>query len=330
MFNFRESKGGDFFLERGKPAPQHPELMPPLRFAAGQGGAVVDPWTSDGTNMWQMLAQARLDWPVDVRPVLMPTHTGTAVIEHYRALVRPDTGHPMSVASRSYRHAENEWVADAAVAVARAHDRASCLVGAVGFGRDHERTLFTVRVGHPADRGLTLLVYNTHGGEGAVRFQFIEAEPGPSGAVLTPAVPTAAVSINHVGDVKANLQRLVHRDMVDKYLAETTPTWNRLEDALWTPRHTKSLIDELWPQPERVFKSTSDNTTLHHPRGHLTDLLAGYSDAANAYRAICRYLDNDSEARGQGDFTKDRDERLALGAGLKHKQRAWRWITDNT
>ena len=84
------------------------------------------------------------------------------------------------------------------------------------------------------------------------------------------------------------------------------------------------------PQAERYAQTTPDNTTLHHPRSHLTEKLAGCTDAATAYSTICRYMDNDSEAREQGDFTKDRDERLALGAGLGHKQRAWTWIVHNT
>jgi hypothetical protein len=53
------------------------------------------------------------------------------------------------------------------------------------------------------------------------------------------------------------------------------------------------------------------------------------SDAASAYTAVCDWIDNKSEACERGDFTKDRDERLALGAGNKYKQRAWRWIVDN-
>lgn len=53
-------------------------------------------------------------------------------------------------------------------------------------------------------------------------------------------------------------------------------------------------------------------------------------DAANAYRAVCDWIDNRSEACERGDFTKDRDERLALGAGNKYKRDAWRWIVDNT
>jgi hypothetical protein len=45
------------------------------------------------------------------------------------------------------------------------------------------------------------------------------------------------------------------------------------------------------------------------------------ANAGTAFQLLCRYLDNESEARERRDFTKDRDERLALGAGLRHKQR---------
>lgn len=66
-----------------------------------------------------------------------------------------------------------------------------------------------------------------------------------------------------------------------------------------------------------------------HPDGHLTHALSGCSDPALAYRRVCAYLDNQSEARERGDFIKDRNERLAVGAGLRHKQQAWRWIAGN-
>lgn len=326
MFNFRESKGGTFFHERGRAALPQPTLMPALRFAASRGGAVADPLTADATDVLQMLARARLDWRVDVREVLMTTDCGPAVIETYRALVRPDTGHSMSVVSRSYRHADNESVVHAALTLAQQYGgRESCLLGAVSFGRDHERTMFIVRIAEPSELPLMLLAYNTHGGEGAVRFQLVEVD-GWSGAVLTPAVPSAAVTVPHIGDVPANLRNLVHRRMVEKYVEEVTDAYELLEDITWTPRHTQGLIAELWPQPTGRPLVTADNTTLHHPGEHLTDALGATSTAEAAFGILCEYMDNESEARERGDFTKDRDERLALGAGLRHKQRAWKWM----
>ena len=69
---------------------------------------------------------------------------------------------------------------------------------------------------------------------------------------------------------------------------------------------------------------------LRHPGLHLTSVLADCVDPAEVFRLICAYLDNASEACERGDFTKDRDERLALGAGLRLKQQAWRWMVAHT
>lgn len=124
---------------------------------------------------------------------------------------------------------------------------------------------------------------------------------------------------------------------IEKYFSETRPLWQKLSERLWTPRHTSTLIKELWgdtPPLTRVAPSGQEISTgeehARHPGHHLTHAMKPICDAASAYVAICDWIDNKSEACERGDFTKDRDERLALGAGNKYKQRAWRWIVDNT
>lgn len=63
-----------------------------------------------------------------------------------------------------------------------------------------------------------------------------------------------------------------------------------------------------------------------HPAAHLSPDLDRSESAFRAFTRLCAFLDNESEACDRGDFTKDRDERLALGAGTKLKQKAWRWL----
>jgi hypothetical protein len=219
-------------------------------------------------------------------------------------------------------------VLDAALALARAYEPRAAPVCAVGFGRNSDRSLYGVRVGANDDRTLVLLIHNTHGGEGAVRFQLVEADRA-SGAILVPDVPRASLSVPHVGDVQERLRSLRHSRMVEEYGKASGDAWGKLADGLWTPKHTAALVAELWPR-HREPHTTPDGTVLVHPGNHLARELSGCSDPARAYRRICAYLDNESEARERGDFTKDRDERLALGTGRNHKQRAWRWIADNT
>lgn len=256
-----------------------------------------------------------------------------AEVRGYRALVRPDIGEVMSVVTTAYKEAGNRLVAKTAVGLARQCDRGAALVGAAGFGRTNERTLLVVRVRTSVRRVLLLLVHNSHGGEGAVRFRLVEVDR-PDGTVLAPDVPHAALSVPHVGAVEKRLKDLHLRDQVDRYLAETEPEWDRLSDRHWSPRHTKALVRELWgdPKPPVVI----DGRTLEpsaswprHPRDHLERSLDDVDDAESAYRRVCRYLDHESEARERGDLTKDRDERLALGAGMRLKERAWTWVVEN-
>lgn len=327
MFHYRDLRKGEYYLdpEVGL-TPSQREVMPFQRFA-GREGFADNLWTSSRRNEHDLVSLALLDWPVQSRPVLTPDESGFSPreIPGYRALVRPDENRVMSVVTSSYRVAENQSVAQAAIEVGRQFDQSAALVGAAGFGRSLERSIFIVRVHGTADTALVLLAYNSHGGEGAVRFQLVEADRN-AGTVLTPDTGHASISIPHVGDMEERLEGLVHRKMIERYAAEVGPIWHKLQDALWTPRHTRSLLHEIWREPPNL---DPDRSALH-PGRHLTSVLGECSDAANAYRHICAFLDNDSEACERGDYTKDRDERLTVGAGLKMKQRAWRWIVANT
>lgn len=324
--HYRDAQGGDFYLDRSRPGRPSPGGDLPLIRFVGKHGAARDLWSGSGADEWTLLRKAGLDWPVQRREVLTPSRGHTVPVPGYDALVRPDSETVMSVVTSAYRVAENESVARAALTVARRFDSKAVLVAAAGFGRTRERTLFVVRVRETESTTLILLAHNTHGGEGAVRFQLLEADRDVS-AILAPESRHATLSIPHVGDVEERLKDLRFRSMVEDYVTETGAAWKRLREALWTPRHTRSLLHELWPEPPStaLFERAS-----RHPGRHLTALLADCSDPSEAYRLVCAYLDNDSEACERGDFTKDRDERLALGAGLRLKQRAWRWMIANT
>jgi hypothetical protein len=324
--HYRDSRGGDFYLDRDRASLPPPSAELPLVRFAGKNGAVCDLWSGDGADeqsVLPLLRKARLDWRVDHREVLTPLGDPWAPtpIRGYEALVRPGPDSVMSVVTSAYRVAENEWVARAALALGLRFDPGAVLVAAAGFGRTGERTLFVVRVRELETTTLILLAHNTHGGEGAVRFQLVEADRSVS-AILAPDSRHATLSIPHVGDVEERLDDLRVRSIVEDYVAETQPAWGRLQAAPWTPRHTSNLLHELWGEPPQSERA------LRHPARHLTSVLADCSDPAEAYRLVCAYLDNESEACERGDFTKDRDERLALGAGLKLKQRAWRWMID--
>jgi hypothetical protein len=342
VYHYRDSQGGDFYLDPDPPAQAPPGgELPLLRFLRRRGAA-LDLWSDTGADgqaaPWLLLGDAGLDWRVEPRKVLTTVGDDRMLVpvRGYRALVRPDSSTVMSVVTSAYRVAENESVAWAAVALGRRFDPGARLVAAAGFGRSDERALFVVRLRAVGATTLLLLAHNTHGGEGAVRFQLVEADREVS-AILAPDSRHATMSVPHVGDMDERLQRVGLVNMVEEYVAEVRVVWERLRAALWTPRHTRSLLHELWGEPPPVAPSVPgeplrepSERALRHPGLHLTSVLADCVDPAEVYRLICAYLDNASEACERGDFTRDRDERLALGAGLRLKQRAWRWMVANT
>jgi hypothetical protein len=262
-------------------------------------------------------------------------------VSHYYALVRPDTEQIMSVVTSAYTPADNAWVAEAVENYVRPFHPGPAMIAAVGFGRAGERTLFAARITGDDHTAVCLVAHNTHGGEGAVRFQIVEVDRERQITCVL-GTPNAYRTFSHTGDLKDRLRYSSRPSnlgsFVDKYLEETRPHWDRLENTLWTHRHTTALIKELWDQTPNLTPRKAPNGNEvpvpadwgRHPGHHLPDLMDGITDAASAYRAICDWIDNHSEACERGDFTKDRDERLALGAGNKYKRDAWRWIRENT
>lgn len=348
MFHFRDARPGNFYLNDhdAEPLPSVPSDQPAfLRFARARGAGSDDLGTQSGLPVPEVLSRARLDWPVMSLPVIVPAGEGLkseAVAVGYKALVRPDTEQIMSVVNRAYGVADNDWVAEATEHLAQRGDQSPRLVAAVAFGRTGERTLFGARVAGDHQGTVCLLAHNSHGGEGAVRFQLVEVAAS-RGVTYVLDSRFASQSLPHIGDVNERLRRLCQSGggtadgFVDCYLAETQPLWTRLGETPWTPHRTRALVQELWGEtpdtavgsPELPVRGT-DQIKARHPGHHLPGHMQDCSDAATAYRALCDWLDNSSEACERGDFTKDRDERLALGAGNKYKRDAWRWIISNS
>jgi Domain of unknown function (DUF932) len=334
MPSFRESHGGDFYLDTtlGRVGASPP--LPILSFLARHG------FTQDFRRPAQLsttaaLASAGLEWSVAESKLVADSARVPA--SHYKALLRPDPDRVMEVVRRSYRVAQNEWVLDASMAMARLASPHAAIVGAATFGRTDERTMFLIRVPSRHNTAVILLAMNSHGGESAVRFHAAVVDEG-SNAVLTPDLPGNVVSVPHVGDIRDRLSNLRYHEGIATFAREFDDRWERLDDALWSPRHTRSLIKHFWGStPDDAKGHTSTTGRLHlvgdrlrHPGAHLEERFRECTAAAEAFEIICHYVDHESEARERGDYTEARDERLALGAGTKLKQQAWAWITSNT
>ncbi|MGN7701906.1 hypothetical protein [Cellulosimicrobium sp. 22601] len=336
MFPYRDARPGYFYANRDGWLPAEPYPEPAfVRFARRLGAAAADP-AHDRLDPDRTLRDARLDWLVHRGVVHASAPRGSVAAERYQALIRPDTHQLMSVVTRAYTPAEDADVLHAAVALAvRIDPWGSGLAGAVGFGQQSERTLCAVRVTTVNDLTLYLLASNSHGGEGAVLFRLVDVGP-EDGTVFVVDSHPATSTVTHSGNVRQKLDRLsCHSSFVEDYLKSVPDQWSALEEALWTPRHTVALTKHLWGAKPDLHPTTSDGRPLdpphdahRHPAYHLR--LDRCSDAASAYQRVCQFLDHESEACERGDFTKDRDERLAVGAGNRIKRKAWSWIVENT
>ena len=125
-----------------------------------------------------------------------------------------------------------------------------------------------------------------------------------------------------------------HHPWFTEALKKLDERWRHSEDILWTSVRARALVEHLWGQTpdlrakdshgRQVAPAEADRHRGFHPG------IDRVSDAATAFRMICEFLDNASEACEPGDFTENRNERLALGAGTKLKRKAWEWINSNT
>lgn len=333
MLHYRDARGGEFlaapehersFVRRGVPSF--------LRFCAKRG-AVGDLVAEPPRDPRSLIGAAGLNWRVDRRPVLTELDRGVSPVSGYKALVRPDREQVMAVVSSAYRVAENEELAQAVFGLAARHDPEAALVGAASFGRHGEQTLFVCRVTVlSSGELLVLLADNRHGGEGAVRVRLVIADLAAD-TVLTPPAARASYEIPHVGRMGDRLDALHSSSMIDDFRLEIAEPRTHLEQTRWSPSRTQRLLHELWGDPPDGEPTTPHGSPLtpgdevrRHPAALLSPDLDRCESASQAFRRVCAFLDNESEACERGDYTKDRDERLALGAGTKLKQKAWRWL----
>jgi hypothetical protein len=333
MPHYRDTKGGEFLVASEDDRGSGPRGVPPFLRFCREWGAVGDLVSEPRCDPRQLLGAAALDWRVDHRPVLTRLGLEVSPVSGYEALVRPDREQVMAIVSSAYRVAENVEFAQAVLGLAARHDPGAALVGAASFGRHGERTLFACRVTQLSRHEvLVLLAHNRHGGEGAARVQLVIADLAAEG-VLTPPATRASYEIPHVGRMRDRLESLHDSSMIDDFLREISEPRTLLEKAGWSRSRTQRLLHELWGDPSDDESRSRDGTprelsdrARRHPAGHLSPDLDGCSTAFDAFRRVCSFLDNESEACERGDFTKDRDERLALGAGTKLKQKAWLWL----
>jgi hypothetical protein len=333
MPHYRDAKAGEFLIAQGSENSTHGDGVPSfLRFCRRRGVA-GELGARTGSAPRALLAAAELEWCVDHRPVLTELGPGLSRVAGYKALVRPDHQQVMAVVSSSYRVVENEDLALTVLSLAQRHDPEAELVGAASFGRNGERSLFVCRVSELSrSESLVLLAHNRHGGEGAVRVHLAITDLAAD-AVWTPPVRWASYEIAHVGRIADRLETLRHSPMIDEFLAEIAGPRELMQKARWSPSRTQRLLHELWGDPpDRAPRTVDgrphgvDDRARRHPAGHLSPDLDLSETAFDAFLRICSFIDNESEACERGDFTKDRDERLALGAGTKLKQKAWRWL----
>lgn len=341
--HFSDAKPGWFYFDPEAPGHFQGWADPaPIQFAS-RYGIGLPLWSAEAHSAAELLGSAGLGWPVLQLPLEVPPASSHGVIlsrpldvQHYRALVRPDTRQVMSVVTTSYSVAENEWVAGVVESISCAATGSPGVIAATAHGREGERSLIVGRMGEWRGRMLCLVATNSHGGQGAVRFHFIEFDR--DGTAVPLPVAGQSWSHTHTGRLHDTLGRSArHGDHAERYLDAADQAWRGLEERLWSPRHTQGLIDHLWGDRHGVkegvlAKSAGTPPEFHsdprdrHPRAYLSDFLSGVSAASTAYERFCEWLDLHSEACERGDFTKDRIERLALGAGTKVKTAAWRWV----
>ncbi|WP_181778849.1 DUF932 domain-containing protein [Pseudonocardia pini] len=322
MQHYRDSKGGAFHLAPAHELrPARPSFPPFLRFCETNGAGVGD-LLGSAPSVESTLARAKLDWEVDSRPVYTDSGDDHALVSGYRALVRPLPETVMSVVSSSYRVAENRDLAGAVLGLAKRYGADAGRLGAASFGRNRARTYFAYRVIRlDEDEMLMLLVQNRHGGEGAVRVRAFVVNVNTN-AVLAPPAIWSSHEIAHTGDMQEKLDLLRVGAMVDRFLEETESRRWQLKKTEWKVEWSAPVLTDLWEDPPNPERPGS------HPGRYLAAELGFCNSAYDAFGRICAFLDNESEACERGDFTKDRDERLALGAGTKLKEKAWRRLVE--
>lgn len=296
----------------------------------------------------EILKRAGLDWRVLRTPVYatLPGNLrglGGIHAAAYQALVREDTEQVLSVVGRDYAPIQNSTAATAVVELAQKawvtwrtrepQAEQPRLVAAASYGRARAQCLYVFDLGMSQGRdSLHLLARNGHGHGGAMTVNLIATDD--VGTVMPLDFPGTAFVERHERHAGNPTDRLTTygspavAGLFAVHLRDVLGYWGEISQRSLTDADKTALVELLWPGDEKVHPRPKG--TAQHPRNHLLNALAYADTLGAAYRSVCRYLDRVSEAREKGDATKDRWERLAAGAGNRHKERALSWLVRRT
>ncbi len=339
MAHFRDSRPGLFLLDRDYGRDFWLTSGAAFqRFAGSYGFAVGDLWR-DSASTTEALDRARLDWRVRELPlhVSFGRHLDGSPLTGWRGLARPDRPDVMAVETSYYSVADNRDLLSAALEHCE-RVAPSYPVAVVSYGHRGEQIFFALRIELP-DEPLFLLIRNSHGGSGAVRFRFVHLDP--SGAVVLYAEPEATHAIPHVGKMREEKLPTFarHSPALRRYVEDAIPRIDQAKTLYWSPQRSRGIVDTLWPPPppyddapvgDMTISPVDRNAKARTTRAHVRALLDSAQSADEAFRVLCRYIDFDSDAADKGDMTPDRGQRLTHGAGSMIKTRAWEWIRRNT
>lgn len=297
----------------------------------------------------EILNRAGLDWRVLRTPVYatLPGNLpglGGIPATFYRALVREDTEQVLAVVGRDYSPIQNSTAATAVVDLAQGawltwrseepQAERPRLVAAAPYGRERAQALYVLDLGitHRRDTTLYLLAHNGHGHGGAMTVNLIATDD--VGTVMPLDFPGIAFVERHERHVGNPTDRLTTygspavAGLFADRLRDVLKYWSAVSQRPVTDADKTALVEQLWPGDEKAHPRPGG--TAQHPRNHLLNVLSQADTLGAAYGTVCRYLDRVSEAREKGDATKDRWERLAAGAGHRHKERALSWLVRRT
>jgi hypothetical protein len=340
VVHFRDSRPGLFLLNNDPRRDWLPSSGVAFqRFAMANGFSVRDLQVGSAGSAEDLLRLAGLDWDV----IELPLHLDYGrfrdgrPLTGWRALARPDRDEVMSVETSHYSVANHADLLRAALEHCR-RVAPSVPIAAVAYGVRAERVLFVIRV-EVDEEPLFLLIRNSHGGSGAVRFQFTHLDP--SGAVVVYDEPSATHAIPHVGKMREEKLPSFARysSALRRFVDEAIPMIEKVRNTYWSPQRARGLVDHLWstppphdPTPRGDLQLTPVDrfADVRATRAHAIARLEEAESADAAFHALCRYVDFESDAADKGDMTPDRDQRLTHGAGTSFKARGWAWIRRNT
>src|SRR4051794_35082504 len=219
----------------------------------------------------------------------------------------------MSVETSHYSVANNRDVLKAALQHCQ-RVAPVAVVAATSYGAHDERVFLALRIEWNVEP-LYMLIRNSHGGDGALRFELVHLDD--TGALVVYGEPAATHSIPHVGKMRdEKLPSFAqHSPFLRIYIEEAMPVIHQVRDTFWSPQRASALVDHLWTPPPPYDPTPGGDHQISPPdmfamerttRAHLLDRLTGVQTADEAFREVCRFVDFNSDATDKGDMTRDR------------------------